>query len=68
MEVDGIPVARFIAKATTAYLDHIDPAVDTLGNAITGLQDDGVKNAPERFLNGLGDLLDEFQSATNDPG
>jgi hypothetical protein len=33
MEVNGIPAVRFIAKATTAYFDHLDPAVDALGDA-----------------------------------
>lgn len=67
MEVNSIPVACFIAKATTTYFDHIDPAVDALGGAITSLQDDGVKNSPEMFLDGLGDLLDGFQSTANRP-
>ena len=46
MEVDSIPVARFIPKATAAYFDRLDPAVDALGCTIASLQDDGVKNAP----------------------
>ena len=68
MEVDGIPVARLIAKSTAAYFDHLDPAVDALGCAIVSLQDDGVNNAPEMFLDGSGNLPDRFQSAAKGPG
>jgi hypothetical protein len=68
MEVDGILVAGFIAKATTAYFDHIDPAVDALGGAIADLQEDGVNNSPEMGLDGPGNFLDGFQSTANRPG
>ncbi len=61
--VDRIAVACFIAKATVAYFDHVDPAVDALRGAIASLQDDGVKNTTEMLLDGLGNLLDGFQAA-----
>ncbi len=60
MEVDSILVARFIPKATAAYFDCLDPAVNTFGCTIASCEDDGIKNAPEMLLDGPGNFSDRF--------
>ena len=43
MEVDGLDVSRFIAKATTPDFDALKAAIHTLRRPIAGLQEYGIE-------------------------
>jgi len=67
MKVDRRLDAFLVAVTLAANLDHLDLAVDTLGVAIVGIQNNGVEDAPEMLLDHPGHLLDGLQTAADRP-
>ena len=45
MEVDGLNVSRFVAKAATPDFEALDAALHTLRHPVACLQYDGIENA-----------------------
>ena len=58
MEVDGLNVSRFIAKAPTPDFEALDAAIHTLRRSVARLQQDGIENAPQMFFDGSCHLFD----------
>ena len=67
MEVYGVAEALFVPKTTTADLDHLDSAIDTLSATVVGSQQHGIEDTPEMGLDSLGDLLHRRQSTPHRP-
>ena len=68
MEVDGLDVSRFIAKAATPDFDALDAAIHTLRRPIACLQQHGIENAPQMFLDDSCHLFDRSQATSYGPG
>ena len=68
MEVDGLDVTRFIAKAATADFDALDATIHTLRRPVACLQHDGIENAPQMLLDDASHLFDRSQATADGPG
>ena len=62
MEVDGLNVSHFIARASIPGFDALDAAIHTLIRSVARLQYDGIENAPQMFLDGSSHLFDRSQA------
>ena len=67
MEVDCIGKPLFVAEASAANLDHLDPAIEAFRWSIAYLQDHRIQNAPQVFFDRPGHFLDRLQAITGRP-
>ena len=68
MEVDGLDVLLFIAKAAAPDFEALDAAIHTLRRPVVRLQQDGIENAPQMLLDDSCHLFDRGQATADGPG
>ena len=68
IEVNRIGKPLFVSESSCANFDHLDPAVHAFRWAITDTENDGIYDAPQMILNGLGRFFHGSKSASHGPG
>ena len=67
MEVDVGNEPLPVSITPALHLDHLDPAVETLGGTVADLQDNRIDDAPQMFPDHPGGFLHRFKTTTHRP-